>query len=497
MKTNFLFHKKILLPLVLIFAFSQGCKKEFLDRQPLGQLTFDTFFKTEEHAVQATNAVYNQYRSFDCAALSLLACTDIISDDADKGSVPNDEIPIQDIDDFIAGPTNPHFSAIWRGHYRAIARANLAIQNIPNVEMNAQLRDRLVGECRFLRAHSYLLLVQWFGALPIITEPLEEDEYYAQERQPVEAVYAQIEGDLLAAMAALPEKSGYEAKDLGRATKGAAKGLLAKLYMVKKDFANAERYLLEIIQSNEYSLIANYANIFTQASENGSESIFEIQASAYPAPVAGPGASPYNMVQGVRGTPNLGWGFNRPSDNLVAAYENSLDPRRKATIINEGDILPDGTEVQDNTSILYARYNKKAWVPSHSGLQDNGPGNIRILRYADILLLAAEALNENNKQAQALDYLNQVRIRARNSSPVPLPGLLPNVAIMDQAQLRERIYRERRVELAMEQHRWFDLIRWGRAASVMIAVGKTNFVEGKKAGLVLLSDDFSTSKRIL
>lgn len=479
MKTNLLLHKKILLPALLVFAFTQGCKKEFLDRKPLGQLTFDTFFQNEEQAVQATNAVYNQYRSFDCAALALLACSDIISDDADKGSVPNDELPIQDIDDFIAGPSTTHFASIWRGHYRAIARANLAIQNIPNVDMNTQLRDRLVGECRFLRAHSYLLLVQWFGALPIITEPLEEDEYYAQVRQPVDAVYAQIEADLLAAIVALPEKSGYASKDLGRATKGAAKGLLAKLYMVKKDFGNAERYLLEIIQSNEYSLIANYNNIFVQASENGSESIFEIQAAAYPAPVAGPGASPYNMVQGVRGTPNLGWGFNRPSDNLVAAYENSLDPRRKATIINEGDILPDGTEVQDNPGILYARYNKKAWVPAHSGLQDNGPGNIRILRYADVLLLAAEALNENNKQAEALEYLNQVRTRARNSSPVPLPGLLPNVNIMDQSQLRERVYRERRVELAMEQHRWFDLIRWGRAASVMQAVGKTSFVEGK------------------
>jgi hypothetical protein len=225
--------------------------------------------------------------------------------------------------------------------------------------------------------------------------------------------------------------------------------------------------------------VPNYADIFTQASENGVESLFEIQAAAYPGPVAGPGASPYNMVQGVRGVPNLGWGFNRPSDNLVASYENTLDPRRKATIINEGDLLPDGTQVQDNPQILYARYNKKAWVPSHTGLQDNGPGNIRILRYADILLLAAEALNENNKQADALIYLNQVRKRARDSSPVPLPGLLPNVTVTDQAQLRERIYKERRIELAMEQHRWFDLLRWGRAASVMQAVGKTNFVAGK------------------
>ncbi len=479
MKTNFLFHKKLLLPILFIGVFAHGCKKEFLDRSPLGQLTYDTFFQNEEQAVQATNAVYNQYRSFDCAALALIGCTDIISDDSDKGSVPNDQPALQELDDFTAGPSNTFFSAIWRGHYRAIARANLAILNIPNIDMNVTLRNRLVGECQFLRAHSYLLLTQWFGDLPLITLPLEENEYYAQVRQPKAAVYDQIEADLLAAISALPEKNTYASKDLGRATKGAAKGLLAKLYMLKKDFPNAERYCMEIIQSNQYSLIPKYADIFTQAYENGSESLFEIQAAAYPGAVAGPGASPYNMVQGVRGTPNLGWGFNRPSDNLVAAYENTLDPRRKATIISEGDQLPDGTVVQDNPNILYARYNKKAWVPAHPGLQDNGPGNIRILRYADILLLAAEALNENNKQADALIYLNQVRKRARDSSPVPLPGLLANVTIIDQAQLREKIYKERRVELAMEQHRWFDLLRWGRAGAVMQAVGKVGFVVGK------------------
>lgn len=498
MKTNFLSHKKVLLPLLLVGLFAHSCQKDFLDRKPLGQLTFDTFFQNEEQAVQATNAVYNQYRSFDCAALSLIGCTDIISDDADKGSVPDDSPALKEIDDFVAGPTNSLFAANWRGHYRAIARANLAIENIPNVDMDVQLRNRLVGECQFLRAHSYLLLTQWFGALPVITKPLDENEYYAQERQPVEVVYAQIEADLLAAITALPEKNAYASKDLGRATKGAAKGLLAKLYMLKKDYPSAERYCMEIIQSNQYSLVPKYSDIFTQAYENGAESIFEIQAAAYPAPVAGPGASPYNMVQGVRGVPNLGWGFNRPSDNLVAAYENTLDPRRKATIISEGDQLPDGTVVQDNPNILYARFNKKAWVPSHSGLQDNGPGNIRILRYADVLLLAAEALNENNKQADALVYLNLVRKRARDSSPVPLPGLLPNITITDQAQLRERIYKERRVELAMEQHRWFDLKRWGRAASVMQAVGKTSFVEGKSELLPIPQSEIDlTSGRML
>ena len=467
--------KTIFLPALLVVFVANSCQKEFLDRKPLGQLTYENFFETADQAVQATNAVYNQFRAWDCISLPYLGCTDIISDDADKGSTPNDGPTLAEINNFTFDPANGNIGSVWRGYYRVIARANLAIQEIPKVDMNATLRDRLVGECKFLRAYSYLLLAQWYGPLPIITQPLGGDEYYTQARQPVDAVYAQIERDLVDAIQLLPEKSKYASADLGRATKGAARGILAKLYMVKKDYVKAEQYCLDLINSNEYSLLNRYSDNFLRVGENGAESVFEIGANALPAAVAGPGATPYNMVQGVRGIPNLGWGFNRPSDNLVSSYENG-DPRREATVIYVGEVLPDGsTQVQDNPEIVGERYNQKAWVPTHAGLQDNGPGNIRILRYSDILLLAAEALNENDKPALALQYLNQVRKRARGTNNF----ILPDVTVTDQTQLRERVYKERRVELAMEQHRWFDLLRWGRAASVMTAVGKTNFVTGK------------------
>lgn len=467
---------KLLIAAAFLLLTTTQCGKEFLDRQPPGELTFEEFFKTPEQAVESVNAVYEQFRSFDCLGLGYLGCTDIISDDADKGSTPNDQPLLSDVENFNIDPSLEYFSAIYRGYYRAIARANIAIENIPGVDMDAATRDRLVGECKFLRAYSYFLLVQWFGDLPLVTTTLGVDEYYAQTRQPRETIYAQIENDLIAAIAALPEKNQYPAADLGRATKASAKGLLAKLYMLKKDYGNAEKYCLEIINSGQYSLLPKYADNFKKVGENGPESVFEMQAVALPTQqAAGPGSSPYNMIQGVRGVPNLGWGFNRPSDNLVMAYENG-DPRREATIIYELEVLPDGsTQVQHNSEILNARYNQKAWVPGHPGLQDNGPGNIRILRYSDILLLAAEALNENNKPAEALVYLNQVRKRARGTNLV----ILPDVTVTDQSQLREKIYKERRVELAMEQHRWFDLLRWGRAAEAMQAAGKTNFTTGK------------------
>ena len=450
-----------------------ACKKEFLDRNPKGQLTFDTFFETERHAIEATNAVYSFFRAWEMCAFPWIGITDIISDDADKGSTPNDALYMLEIDDFIFDPTNRLFNQSWSGQYQTISRANLAIENIPNIEMDTKLRDRLVGESRFLRAYCYFRLVQWYGDVPIITRPLGGDEYFTQERKPVSEVYDLIEQDLLAAIPALLEKSEYAQTDLGRATKGAAKGILAKLYMLKKDYPSAENYCLEIINSNEYSLLNRYADNFLPVGENAEESIFEIGAVALQAAAAGPGATPYNMIQGVRGIPNLGWGFNRPSDDLIAAYEVG-DPRRQATIIFVGEVLPDGaTIVQDNPDIVNERFNQKAWVPDHLGLQDNGPGNIRLMRYSDVLLLAAEALNENGKSAEALIYLEMIRGRARGTNNF----IIPPVTTTDQSELREIIYHERRVELAMEQHRWFDLLRWGRAAEVMQAAGK-DFVAG-------------------
>lgn len=229
---------------------------------------------------------------------------------------------------------------------------------------------------------------------------------------------------------------------------------------------------MEVVNSKEYNLLADYGKIFLPEGENSSESVFEIQATALEASFAG--ATPWNMVQGVRGSPNLGWGFNLPSDDLIRAFEPG-DPRRDATILYVGEILPDGSAVvEDNPSIENERYNQKAWAPAHPGLQDNGPSNIRVLRYADVLLIAAEALNENGKPQEALIQLNAVRKRARGTRTT----VLPDVTTTDKTALRERIWRERRVELAMEQQRWFDLVRTGQAATRMQALGK-NFITGK------------------
>jgi len=459
-----------ILYLVVLLVCLTNCSEDFLEKTSPGSLAADNFFQTQEHAVWGTNAVYEHLRAWEVHVFSFIGMTDIISDDSDKGSTVNDASFLKEIDDYTFDASNIAPANVWSGYYRGIYRANVAIQNIPNIDMDEALKTRLIGECKFLRAYFYFKLVRWFGDLPLITAPLNADEF-EQGRAPTADIYALIQQDLNEAITALPLKSKYPSSELGRATKGAAQGLLAKVHLTRGDYAAAETLLLEVINSNEYALMADYKQIFTREGENAEESLFEVQTAAFDQPIAG---SQYNEVQGVRGTPNLGWGFNSPSNDLIAAYEIG-DPRREATILYPGEVLPDGSDiVQDNPNIVNERYNQKAWVPEHAGGNGNGPGNIRLLRYADILLMAAEVLNENNKPDQALVYLNAIRERARGNRN----GVLPPVTTVEQNTLRNRIWQERRVELALEQHRWFDLIRTGRAADLMQKVGK-NFVPGK------------------
>lgn len=457
---------KAIITTLCFFLLATACT-DVIDRTPQGDYTLENYFQTEEQAVQSVNAVYNMLRQWDTHVFSFIGMTDIVSDDADKGSIASDGFFLQEVDQFTHTPTNVAPNTVWSGYFRGIFRANLAIDGIPDVaEMDEALRSRLLAEARFLRAYYYFNLVRWFGGVPLLLEPFPSE--FQIPRASVDEVYAQIESDLRSAADVLP--ASYGGADVGRVTRGAALGLLAKVALTRENFQGAADLALEVINGGNYSLLDSYDAIFTAEGENSSESIFEVQAAAFE---IGGGGSQYNEVQGVRGVPNLGWGFNKPSDDLIAEFERG-DPRREATILYVGEILPDGSGiVEGDAGIVGERFNQKAFVSDHPGGNGNGPGNIRILRYADVLLIAAEALNEIGRPAEALTYLNQVRARARGTADV-----LPDVTTTDQAQLRQAIWHERRVELAMEQHRWFDLVRTGRSLEVMKPL-RPNFTANK------------------
>ncbi len=459
---------KGLLPISAAVILLFGCGEDFLDKRPLVDQTADTFFQTGEQAVQATNATYGILRRFDVSVFSYIGMTDIVSDDADKGSTPNDATFLGELDNFTFDASNIGPGAVWGGYYKGVFRANLSLARIPDVPMDEGLKTRLLAENHFLRAYFYFNLVRWFGDIPLITRQLSPDEY-EQERTPTEQVYALIIEDLQFAAANLPEKSAYAAEDLGRATRGAANGLLSKVYLTRQQWQLARDRALDVINSGEYELLPEYGQIFTPEGEHSSESVFEISTVALG---TGGGGSQYNEVQGVRGTPNLGWGFNRPSDNLVAAWPRS-DPRRDATIFTLGEVLPDGSAViVGDPDVANQRQNQKSWVPAGPLGNGNGGGNIRILRYADVLLIAAEATNELGNTAEAIELANRVRTRARGPLPKPF---LPDLTAANKEDARQVIWLERRLELAMEQQRWFDLVRQGRAGEVMIAAGKDKF----------------------
>ena len=578
----------------LVFVIlTAGCGDSLLDQKPRGELTDPSFFQTEEHAIQATNATYEQLRSFNVHSFPWIGMTEIASDDASKGSTPSDNPEMLAIDNFTFDATNGLFLGPWEAYYQGIFRANLAINGIPNVEgMDETLSNRLIGENQFLRAYYYFFLVRAYGGVPLMLENMEVGDDFTVPRSSAEEIYTQIEQDLESAASVLPLKSEYAASDLGRATQGAAQALLARVHLFQDEFEEAERLAREVIDSGEYSLYPDYDEIFTQQGENSSESVFEVQAVALETQLGG---TQYSEVQGVRGTPNLGWGFNNPTLELLNAYESG-DPRLEPTVLFVHEILPSQEDVvHDNPNMTDERYNQKSFIPiNNPGGNANGGSNIRRIRYSDVVLIAAEAAYRNGNEDDARNFLNQVRARARDGRTAtlglhlePLSGLLadtlglaseqpaafirfvtegsagadaglqsfdfeltadgsvilvnsidilqavngtavsspddfysemegisagqtvtvdvlratqtydgalnttteniqatvtaeellPDVTASGQTLL-DAIWHERRVELAMEQHRFFDIVRQGRAAELLTAQGK-NFEEGK------------------
>ena len=461
--------------LFLIIMIVVSACSDFLEKPPQGELTQQTFPTTANDALLATNAMYNLMRSGGFHQ-GLFPILDIMSDDARKGSNPGDGAStVGTYDNFTHIPTESNIGTWWSTLYEGVKRANVVIERVPDIQMDAALKSRYISEARFVRALIYFDLVRAWGDVPLITTVTPER---GEPRTPASEVYDLIEQDLLQAIDGLPEKSEYAATEMGRATKGAARALLAKVYLFQQDFVNAELYALEVINSGEYDLMPNFEDANSKAGEFGVESVFEI--GALPLEGIENGGNQYANVQGVRGMPNRGWGFNRPSLDLQNSFEPG-DPRLDATVIFLGEVLdgitiagdggtPDEIRDGSNNLVEIETYNQKVWTPGEN-VPTQHDHNKRIIRYADVLLMAAEALNENGKSAEALIYLNQVRERARGGA-----NILPDITETNADLLREIILEERRHELAMEGHRFWDLVRTGKAEEVL---GPLGFVVGK------------------
>ncbi len=466
-------HIDKIVTVAVIGMFLTGCNK-FLDKQPMGVESSATFFKAEDQAIKAVTAVYDAAAWRYSQEISEWFLGDICSDDAEKGGEnAADWAEVQQLKEFRANAGNSICFYRWSEFYQGVYRANLVIENVPGITMDEALRARLVAEARFLRGYFYFQLIKTFGGVPLITHPLNPDEY-CQPRATMEACWAQIEKDLGDAADVLPEKSAYGAADMGRATKGAANALLAKAYIYQSKWSDARDRASLVINSLEYDLEPNYADNFKLSHENGIESVFEIQHVEVPTSTYGDKneGQETSIYQGGRNaTYFTGWGFDCPTQDFVDEFEQN-DPRLKATVVFDKDIIYEGTSVQqkaDNrmspTKMLSRKY-----MLEYQGAQtpeiSNAPANWRAIRFADVLLFHAEAANENGDAALALISLNRVRKRVS----------MPPVTTTDKDALRKAIYHERRVELGLEGHRFFDLVRQGRAAEVLAGNG---FIQGK------------------
>jgi len=458
------FNIKTSLLLAATVLAANGCSKSFIDVPLEGAQPSEQFWKNAEDATKAVNAMYAYLRAWPLVGFATVGVENLGSDDAEKGSSTSDASYLDDFDNFTIGPSSANSSGqvydFWKGQYLEINYCNQILDNVPAIEMDANLKSRYLAEAKFLRAYSYFRLVRAFGDVPLrLTVPKDAAQFNIP-RTPKAEVWAAIEKDLADAAGVLPQS--YGPADVGHATKGAALALNAKVAMYQKKWDQVLA-LTNQVMGLGYDLYPDYEKLFRIQNENNIESIFEVQAALIP-DNKDASNSQYSQIQGVRGmSPSMGWGFNVPTADLADSYETD-DPRRDATIIFRGETTPQGDAIPlagDNP-----RYNQKAYVPQAlmvSGFTEGSQQNFRVIRFAEVLLMNAEAANElgGANTALALTSLNRVRTRARGANPLTV---LPPVTVTDQAQLRAAIWRERRSELAMENDRYFDVIRQGRAA---------------------------------
>jgi starch-binding outer membrane protein, SusD/RagB family len=436
--------------LIIMFCLL-SCNEDFLDKTDPSTLVASSFYETEAQVQQAVNGVYGQLQGI---ISNQWAYNEFVSDNTtlhfntgDRGQGPS----LEAIEFWQMNSGTSNINNLYSSIYLAMVNINTALFKLPGATFDDVLKKQYEGELKFMRGYYYFLLVQYFGEVVIITEPLQVPaQAYAFERQPLNNVYELIYSDLNFAITNLP--TNYNSASVGRVTKGAALTLLGKVQLTRKEYSNAVATLNQVLPLG-YSLLPSYADVFDPANKNHAESIFDVQFQGDN--TLGEGSNfiytfaPLFSSGGVINFPGQnGGGWNIPSRDMIAAYEVG-DLRKEVS-------LKEGYTNQSNEWVPVPFINKYNHPHTIQGVtNDNWP----VLRYADVLLMLAEAINEQgNPTAEAYDYLNAVRARAGLTA---LSGL-------DQTSFRDAVLKERRVELAFENHRWFDLKRTKTPAELAI-----------------------------
>lgn len=466
-----IFNKTVITGIFFITTFFFSCSDDFVKISPEYSIDSENFFNSQDDYYLALVATYDLLQ----ATYPNVILGEIASDNTFcGGESPTDVIGWQQVDDMIHTSTNSNLKDIWNWMFAGIQRANYFMEFKDKTSFDG--KEQMIGEVRFLRAYFYFEMVKWFGAVPVkIDERFKLGDETSIPRSPVAEVYAVIEADLIYAAEVLAANPPA----IGRVSKGAAQSLLGKAYLYQNKFPEAAAILDQVILDGNYSLATNYNDMWEMAGENGPESVFEVQYTD----VEGAGfdclqCSEGNVAVGFSGVRSYdgplfspGFSFNVPVQKAVDAFEPG-DLRLPVTILDieawaqsEGATYTTGNE---HTGYFNRKYLPRKRTPeAQNDLNLTNPNNYRAIRYADVLLMAAEAFNRGGlDDGKAQEYLNLVRRRAfgNNDHDITVTG----------AALTEAIWHERHVELMGEGHRFFDLVRTGKAAGEI-----SGFVTGK------------------
>ena len=500
-------NNKIVLILIISELIAISCSEDFLDQKPTSTLTELSYYRNVQELETGLVACYGAVGSFIGFEVAHWGTGDIGSDDADKGSLDNVVSELLDISYSRQKATNGWCEIIWERCYEIISRCNEVIDKSSGTHGDTIAIKNIVNQAKFLRALSFYHLVTCFGDIPLVNRFLNPDEINLK-RAPVSDIWAQIESDLRAAtdLPAIGES--------GRVNSGTAYSLLGKVYLTQKKYELANAAFYKVLQSNVYQLVPDFGFIFRHEGENCKESVFEIQHKNHIEGVnlgtwSGMFRIPMDIAAG-------GYGFDCPTVDLLKEFETG-DPRIIYTFMFPGDVFPgngSSTYTVENSYSPTGYNSRKAWIPWSERLDVNPTDwdiNYRYMRYAEVLLLYAESLNEVNKPDSARMLVNMVRERARNT-PMTDPQriscvwdlshtgeLLPNVTTNSQSELRQAIWHEQRVELAIEGHRRNMLLRTDRFKSRMETAKAYAgvIVETHELLLPIFQDEIARSDNVL